>query len=74
MSDDNFPKNLELVERFRPMTTKYRISMGQITLAQIIAENPDFISVPGSCSVERLEANVKAGETALNPGWRCERL
>ncbi|KZT70936.1 hypothetical protein DAEQUDRAFT_764181, partial [Daedalea quercina L-15889] len=37
----------------------------QITLAWILAEHPDFIPIPGSRSVERLEENAKAAEIAL---------
>ena len=67
MSDENFPKNLELVDKFRAVAVKYSASTGQITLAWIIAENPDFVPIPGSRSIERLEENAKAGEIVLDP-------
>lgn len=67
MSDENFPKNLELVDRFRPIAAKYGVSTGQITLAWIISEHSDFIPIPGSRSIERLEENAKAGEIVLSP-------
>lgn len=65
MSDENFPKNFELVDRFRAVAEKYGVSTGQLTLAWIIAENPDFVPIPGSRTIARLEENAKAGEIPL---------
>ena len=67
MSDENFPKNLELVDKFNSVAEKYGVSVGQLTLAWIIAEHPDFVPIPGSRNIARLEENAKAGEIALSP-------
>lgn len=67
MSDENFPKNLELVDKFRTAAERYGVSVGQLTLAWIIAEHPDFVPIPGSRTIARLEENAKAGEIVLAP-------
>ena len=67
MSDENFPENLELVDKFRTAAERYGVSVGQLTLAWIIAEHPDFVPIPGSRTIARLEENAKAGEIVLAP-------
>lgn len=67
MSDENFPNNLKLVDKFRIVADKYNVSPGQLTLAWIIAEHPDIIPIPGSRNIARLEENAKAAEIALAP-------
>ncbi|KAH9921861.1 NADP-dependent oxidoreductase domain-containing protein [Fomitopsis serialis] len=59
-SDENFPKNLALLEKFRAVANKYGATPGQAALAWILTENPDFVPIPGSRSIERLEENAKA--------------
>lgn len=67
MSDENFPNNLKLVDKFRIVAEKYNVSPGQLTLAWILAEHPDIIPIPGSRTIARLEENAKAAEIALAP-------
>ncbi|KAH9921860.1 NADP-dependent oxidoreductase domain-containing protein [Fomitopsis serialis] len=64
-SDENFPKNLELLDKFREVAKKYDATASQVALAWILAEHPDFIPIPGSSSVSRLEENAKAAEITL---------
>ncbi|CCM00124.1 uncharacterized protein FIBRA_02151 [Fibroporia radiculosa] len=66
-SDENFPKNLALVEEFRTVAVKYEATPGQIALAWILAEHPDFVPIPGTRSVALLEENAKAAEIQLAP-------
>ena len=67
MSDENFPKNLALVDKFRAVAEKYGVTTGQLTLAWIISEHPDFVPIPGSRNIARLEENAKAAEIPLAP-------
>ncbi|KZT69786.1 Aldo/keto reductase [Daedalea quercina L-15889] len=64
-SDDNFNKNLELVDKFGTIAGKYGATTGQIALAWILAAYPDFVPIPGSSSVARLEENAKAAQIPL---------
>jgi len=64
-SDENFPKNLELVDKFNAVAEKYNATSSQIALAWILAEHPDFVPIPGTRSITRLEENAKAAELQL---------
>lgn len=64
-SDENFPKNFEVVDNFRSIASKYGVTPSQITLAWILTEHPDFFPIPGTRTVERLEENAKAAEIVL---------
>ncbi|CCL99063.1 uncharacterized protein FIBRA_01074 [Fibroporia radiculosa] len=64
-SEKNFPKNLELVDKFNKIATKYGATPSQATLAWILAQHPDFVPIPGTRSVRRLEENAKGAEIEL---------
>jgi len=66
-SEENFPKNLELVDKFKSVAEKYGATSAQIALAWILAEHSDFIPIPGTKSVARLEENAKGAEIQLSP-------
>ena len=67
-AEENFHKNLELVDEFRTVAAKYGATPGQMALAWILAEHADFVPIPGSSSVERLEENVRAAKITLDTG------
>ena len=66
-SDENFPKNLDLVNKFKTIGDSLKITPGQVALAWIITENPDFVPIPGTRNAVRLEENAKAAEVELSP-------
>ncbi len=66
-SDENFPKNLDLVNKFKTIGDSLKITPGQVALAWIITENPDFVPIPGTRNVVRLEENAKSAEVELSP-------
>ena len=67
-AEENFHKNLELVDQFRGVAAKYGATPAQMALAWILAEHADFVPIPGSSSVERLEENARAAEITLDAG------
>ncbi|CCM02261.1 uncharacterized protein FIBRA_04344 [Fibroporia radiculosa] len=64
-SEENFPKNLSLADKFSEIAAKYGATSSQLALAWILAEHPDFIPIPGTRSVRRFEENAKAAEIQL---------
>lgn len=46
-SEENFPKNIELVNKFNELAKKKGVTTGQLTLAWILAQGDDFIPIPG---------------------------
>ncbi|KAJ7146072.1 NADP-dependent oxidoreductase domain-containing protein [Mycena epipterygia] len=65
-SEENFPKNLALVDHLQSIADKHRATSGQVTLAWMLAENPDFFPIPGTRNIARLEENARGAEIALS--------
>ncbi|KAF8064099.1 NADP-dependent oxidoreductase domain-containing protein [Lyophyllum atratum] len=65
-SEENFPKNLKVVEQLQTMCEKYNATSAQIALAWILAEHPNFIPIPGIRNVARLEENARGAEIELS--------
>ncbi|EED83286.1 predicted protein [Postia placenta Mad-698-R] len=63
---ENFAKNLELADKFAAVGKKVGATPGQVALAWILAENPDFVPIPGTKTIPRLEENAKAAEVKLS--------
>lgn len=66
-SEENFPKNLKVVDELKNIADKHNATTSQITLAWILAEHANFIPIPGIRSVERLEENAGGAELSLSP-------
>ncbi|KAG6855263.1 hypothetical protein H0H87_005900 [Tephrocybe sp. NHM501043] len=66
-SEENFPKNLDIVDELQKIATKYNATTGQITLAWILAEHPNFVPIPGIRSIARVEENARGAEIYLEP-------
>ena len=54
---ENFAKLLALVDRLRAMADAKGVTPGQLTLAWIIAQGPDFVPIPGTSRIANLEEN-----------------
>ncbi|EJC99948.1 Aldo/keto reductase [Fomitiporia mediterranea MF3/22] len=66
-SEENFPKNVELVDKIRVIADKYKATPSQIALAWILATSENFIPIPGCRTVERVEENARGAEVRLTP-------
>lgn len=65
-SDANFPANLQIVDKFKSIADKYNVTTGQLTLAWILARHPEFVPIPGTKRVSRLEENAKSVSIKLS--------
>jgi len=65
-SEENFPKNLEVVDKLKQIAQKYNATPSQVTLAWILAEHPTWIPIPGSRTIERIEENARGAELKLS--------
>ncbi|KAJ7938325.1 Aldo/keto reductase [Mycena leptocephala] len=65
-SEENFPKNLALVDHLQQIADKHHATSGQVALAWMLAEHPDFFPIPGTRNVARLEENARGAEIALS--------
>ncbi|KAL2167333.1 hypothetical protein VTG60DRAFT_1403 [Thermothelomyces hinnuleus] len=59
-SKENFPKNLELVDRFKQLAAQKGCTPGQLAMAWLLAQGPDVIPIPGTKNIKYLEENVGA--------------
>lgn len=61
---DNFYKNLELVAQVKTLAQRKGCTPGQLALAWVLAQNPNFAPIPGTKRRSYLEEN--AGALAVN--------
>lgn len=64
-SEENFPKNLELVDKLGGLAKKKGCTAGQLTLAWLLAQGEDIIPIPGTKKIKYLEENWGAVEVVL---------
>jgi aryl-alcohol dehydrogenase-like predicted oxidoreductase len=57
---ENFDKNLRLADALKKFAAGKGCTAAQVALAWLLARGPDFVSIPGTRRVERLEENVGA--------------
>ncbi|KAI9831474.1 MAG: hypothetical protein M1819_005073 [Sarea resinae] len=66
-SKENFPKNLELVEKLKSIAEKKGCTAGQLTLAWLLAQGDDILPIPGTKKVKYVEENLGALNVTLTP-------
>jgi aryl-alcohol dehydrogenase-like predicted oxidoreductase len=64
-SEENFPKNLEIVEKVKAVAARHDCTPGQIALAWLHAQGPDVVPIPGTRRIKYLEENVAAFQVKL---------
>lgn len=64
-SDENFPKNIKLVEDISGLAKKKGCTPGQLTLAWLLAQGDDIIPIPGTKKIKYLEENLGALDIKL---------
>ncbi|CAE6467613.1 unnamed protein product [Rhizoctonia solani] len=64
-AQDNFPKILELVDKFKQIGNAHNATSGQIALAYLLEQGDDIIPIPGSQRIEYIEENFSAGQIKL---------
>ncbi|KAL8970048.1 MAG: hypothetical protein Q9183_001699 [Haloplaca sp. 2 TL-2023] len=57
-SDENFLKNVELVDKLKVMADRKSATTGQLTLAWLMAQGPDIFPIPGTKRLKYLAENL----------------
>lgn len=65
-SEENFPKNLQLVDKLANVAKKKGVTTGQLTLAWLMRQGDDIIPIPGTKKIKYLEENVGALDVKLS--------
>jgi aryl-alcohol dehydrogenase-like predicted oxidoreductase len=62
----NFGKNLEAVNTMNEIATRKGCTVGQLSLAWLLAQGPDVIPIPGTKKIKYLEENIAALKVELS--------
>jgi aryl-alcohol dehydrogenase-like predicted oxidoreductase len=65
-SRQNFGKNLEAVNTMNEIATRKGCTVGQLSLAWLLAQGPDVIPIPGTKKIKYLEENIAALKVELS--------
>jgi aryl-alcohol dehydrogenase-like predicted oxidoreductase len=66
-SQENFQKNLELVEHVRGLAAKKGVTAAQLALAWVLGRKPFIATIPGTTKVAHLEELAGAAQVRLTP-------
>ncbi|KAM0244417.1 hypothetical protein ACHAP5_006219 [Fusarium lateritium] len=64
-SEENFPKNLEIVDTIAQIAKKKSVTPSQLCLSWLLANGDDIFPIPGTTRPERLEENLRALDVQL---------
>lgn len=65
-SQENFQKNLDIVEKIKSLAQEKGCTPAQLALAWVLAKGDDIIPIPGTKHRKYLEENVRATEITLS--------
>ncbi|ANE76066.1 aldo/keto reductase [Dickeya solani] len=66
-SDENFAKNLQLVEKITQLAREKAVTPSQLALAWVLAQGEHIVPIPGTKRRRYLEENVGALSVSLTP-------
>jgi aryl-alcohol dehydrogenase-like predicted oxidoreductase len=69
---ENFGRNLELVERIKALAARKGCSTAQLALAWVLAQGDDIVPIPGTKRRRYLEENIGALDVHLAPDELAE--
>jgi aryl-alcohol dehydrogenase-like predicted oxidoreductase len=64
-SEENFPKSMAIVDKTKAVAEKKGVTVGQVTLAWLMAQWEDVIPIPGTRRISALVENVEAVKVQL---------
>ena len=64
---ENFRRNIELVEKIKELAAKKGCSPAQLALAWLLAQGDDIVPIPGTKRRKYLEENIGALDVRLTP-------
>jgi aryl-alcohol dehydrogenase-like predicted oxidoreductase len=65
-TEENFPKNLALVEKIKTVAAEVGCTPGQVCLAWLVHQGNDIIPIPGTKNQKYLDENIKAAHVKLS--------
>lgn len=65
-SEENFHKNLELVDKLKAIADKKGCTAGQLSLAFLLNSGDDVLPIPGTTRIKNFDENMSAMNVALS--------
>jgi hypothetical protein len=72
-TEENFERNLRIVDEIRPIAAETGATLAQVALAWLLAQGDDIAPIPGTKRVARVEENTAADRVELSAA-QIERL
>jgi len=66
-SEENFPKNLKIVDTIDAIAKKKGCTPGQLSLAWLMSQWDQVLPIPGTTSIKNLEENVGSLKVTVTP-------
>ena len=63
---DNFQHNLDLLQQLVEIANNYHCTLAQLSLAWVLAQDPNFVPIPGTKHVCYVEENAAAADLQIN--------
>ena len=63
---DNFEQNLKQLADLREIANSNSCTMAQLALAWVLAQDPNFVPIPGTKQVKYVEENAQAAELSIS--------
>ncbi len=63
---ENYARNLALLERLKPIAHQYDCTLGQLSLAWLLAKAEHIIPIPGTTCIEHMLENAAAAKLSLD--------
>lgn len=71
-SEENFDKNLVLVDDIKKIADRKQVTAGQVSLAWLLSQGHDVVPIPGTKSAKYLQENVQAAFITLSNSEKAE--
>ncbi|KZT59094.1 Aldo/keto reductase [Calocera cornea HHB12733] len=71
-SEENFPKNVELVEELAKLAKQKGVTPAQLAIAWVHAQWDGILAIPGTTRVERLKENLGSLKVTITPAEMAE--
>jgi aryl-alcohol dehydrogenase-like predicted oxidoreductase len=65
-NEENFPKNLKLVDDLKAIADEKGCTVGQLVLAFLMAQGDDIIPIPGTTRVKNFDENMGSMQVKLS--------
>ena len=64
--EENYIQNLQLLNRLKPIAQQFDCTLGQLSLAWLLAKGEHIIPIPGTTRIEHMLENAAAAEVTLD--------